>query len=100
MAQEQGGVKEIDRVRMKEPEMYRVRFHNDDFTPMDFVVMVLCVVFFKSETEAEKLMLDVHNNDSAIVGTYPLDIALSKAKKTHIMAINNGYPLKVTVEPE
>ena len=45
-------------------------------------------------------MLDVHNNDSAIVGIYPLDIALSKAKKTHIMAINNGYPLKITVEPE
>ncbi len=100
MAQEQGGIKEIDRIRMKEPDMYKVRFHNDDFTPMDFVVMLLCTVFFKSEEEAEALMLAVHNNNSAIVGTYQLDIALSKAKKAHLMAINNGFPLKITVEPE
>lgn len=86
------------RLHTAEPPMYCVRMHNDDVTTMDFVVMVLSVVFFKTEKDATKLMLEIHNHGSAIVGTYPLDIALSKADKAHKLAKSNGFPLKLTVE--
>lgn len=55
--------------RLDEPKMYHVIMHNDDVTTMDFVVKVLCVVFFKTTEQATQLMLDVHEHDSAIVGT-------------------------------
>ena len=69
--------------------MYNVIMHNDDVTTMDFVVYVLVRIFRKSEEDAETLMLKVHNEGSAVVGTYSQDIAQSKA---------NNYPLKLTIE--
>lgn len=84
---------------LQEPRQYNVVFHNDDFTPMDFVVSVLRSVFRKKDAEAEALMIKVHKEGSAIVGTYTLDIAASKASRTIRMARNENYPLSVTVEP-
>ena len=74
--------------------------YNDDFTTMEFVVMILKVVFFKSDTEAETLMLQVHHSDKAVVGIYSYDIAVSKVNKATQMARNAGFPLKLTYEPE
>ena len=88
------------RLKPEEPRRYRVVFHNDDFTTMEFVVRVLRVVFFKSETEAETLMMTVHRNGKAVVGLYPRDIALSKTQKATLMAKNAGFPLRITCEPE
>lgn len=82
----------------KEPNRYNVIMHNDDVTTMDFVVMVLKRIFRKSEADAETLMLRVHNEGSAIVGTYSKDIALSKADYTMNLAKQNGFPLKLTIE--
>ena len=78
--------------------MYNVIMHNDDVTTMDFVVYVLVRIFRKSENDAETLMLKVHNEGSAIVGTYSQDIAQSKANYTMNLAKENIYPLKLTIE--
>ena len=77
-----------------------VLFINDDFTTMDFVVEVLRQVFFKSEAEANALMLSIHKSGYAVVGIYPYDIAVSKVEKTNLLAREHGFPLKVTIEQE
>lgn len=87
------------RTRLSKPKMYNVIMHNDDVTTMDFVVHVLREVFFKSTEQATQLMLDVHHKDSAIVGTYTYDIAISKATKAAQMAKDEGFPLRLSVVP-
>ena len=62
--------------------------------------MVLKQVFFLSEEKAQALMLQVHHSDKAVVGIYTYDIAVSKARKASDMARANGFPLRLTVEPE
>lgn len=88
------------RLRPEEPRRFRVLLHNDDFTTMEFVVHVLRSVFFKSEAEAETLMMAVHRQGKAVVGVYSRDIAHSKAQKARAMAKEAGFPLKVTTEGE
>ena len=82
------------------PRRWKVTIYNDDFTTMEFVVKILRVVFFKNETEAEALMLKVHHSDKAVVGIYSYDIAVSKVDKATKMAQNEGFPLRLTYEPE
>lgn len=100
MAREQSQLKERQRTDIREPRRYKVIIYNDDFTTMEFVVMVLKQVFLKSEEAAEALMLQVHHSDKAVVGIYSYDIAVSKARKATNMAREQGYPLRLTVEPE
>lgn len=100
MAKEQTGIRERQRTDLREPRRYKVIIYNDDFTTMDFVVMILTQVFFKSEAEAEALMLQVHHGDKAVVGIYSYDVATSKVRKATDMARESGFPLRLTVEPE
>ncbi len=100
MAQEQSQLRERQRMELREPRRYKVIIYNDDFTTMEFVVMILKQVFLKSEEEAEALMLQVHHSDKAVVGIYTYDIAVSKARKATNMARENNFPLRLTVEPE
>ena len=100
MGKQQTNIKEKGRVSLKEPRLYKVVIYNDDFTTMDFVVKILTTVFFKSENEAEVLMMSVHKSGSAVVGIYSYDIALSKVRKATDMAREEGFPLKLTVLPE
>ena len=100
MAKEQSGLKERQRTDLREPRRYKVIIYNDDFTTMEFVVMILKQVFFKSEEEAQALMLQVHHSDKAVVGIYSYDIAVSKVRKATTMAREQGYPLRLTVEEE
>lgn len=100
MAKEQSQIKERQRTNLREPRRYKVIIHNDDFTTMDFVVMVLVQVFMKNQQEAEALMLQVHHSDKAVVGIYSYDIAVSKVHKATTLAREQGYPLLLTVEPE
>ena len=67
---------------------------------MEFVVMILKQIFFKSEAEAEALMLQVHHSDKAVVGIYSYDVATSKVRKATNLAREAGFPLRLTVEPE
>ena len=100
MAKEQSQLRERQRTDLREPRRYKVVIYNDDFTTMEFVVMILKQVFLKREEEAEALMLQVHHSDKAVVGIYSYDIAVSKARKATTMAREQGYPLRLTVEKE
>ena len=100
MAKEQSATKERQRTDLREPKRYKVTIYNDDFTTMEFVVMILKVVFFKSEADAQTLMLQVHHADKAVVGIYSYDIAVSKVNKATQMAREAGFPLRLTYEPE
>lgn len=80
------------------PPEKNVVFYNDDFTTMEFVVDVLVSIFNKSHEEAEKLMLQVHEAGSSVVGTYTYDIAVSRTNLTIQIARKNGFPLRVEVE--
>lgn len=97
MPNQSQNTKERIRSGIKEPGKYNVIFHNDDFTPMDLVTLILKHVFFKNEIEAESLMLKVHNEGKAIVGTYTYDIAMTKAASATQIARKNGFPLRITV---
>lgn len=100
MAKEQSCIRERQKVDLKEPKRYKVTIYNDDFTTMEFVVKILVEVFYKSEAEAEVLMLKVHHSDKAVVGIYTYDIAVSKVKRATMMARNEGFPLRLTYEPD
>ncbi len=91
---------DCQRTNLEEPGKYKVIIHNDDFTTMEFVVMILMQVFFYTDDKAEALMLKVHNENQAVVGIYTYDIAYSKARKATRMARENNYPLRLTVEAE
>ncbi len=100
MAKEQTTIKERTRLSTDIPRMYRVIMHNDDFTTMEFVVDVLKKVFFRSQEEATHLMLTVHKQGKATVGLYTLDVAMSKSQRAMRMARDQGFPFKLTWEPE
>lgn len=100
MEREQTQLREREHTKLREPRRYKVIIYNDDFTTMDFVVMILVQVFLKSETEAEALMMQVHYSDKATVGIYSYDIAASKARKATNMAREQGFPLRLSVEPD
>jgi len=79
------------------PKLYGVKIHNDDYTPMDFVVKLLVQVFRKSETEAVQLMLAVHETGESLAGVYSYDIAATKTMQAQRMADAAGFPLKITM---
>jgi ATP-dependent Clp protease adaptor protein ClpS len=83
-----------------EPPMYRVILHNDDYTPREFVVQVLMVVFNKSEEAATQLMWHVHKNGSGICGVYTYEVAETKVSAVRNLAREYGFPLRATMEPE
>lgn len=100
MANEQTSVRDRTHTNLREPRRYKVIIYNDDFTTMDFVVLVLTSVFFKTHIEAEKLMLKVHQCGSAIVGVYSYDVAASKVRKATMMARDQNFPLRLECKPE
>lgn len=85
--------------KLRKPPFYNVLMHNDDFTPMDFVVEMLEKYFEKSHEEAVALMLGVHHGDKAIVGTYPYDIAVTKQSRVIAEARSRKHPFQMSVEP-
>lgn len=87
-----------DDVRLEEPPLYRVLLINDDYTTMEFVVAVLKHVFHKSEAEATRIMLNVHQQGAGVCGLYPYEIAETKVEAVEALARENGFPLKCTME--
>jgi ATP-dependent Clp protease adaptor protein ClpS len=93
--------REKEKQKIKPPSKYKVVFHNDDYTPMDFVVITLVVVFNKSPTDAYQIMMNVHEKGRGIAGgPYSKEIAETKANKAMAFARAEGHPLKVTFEKE
>lgn len=88
------------RTKLSEPSMYRVLLHNDDFTPMDFVVQVLQVFFHKDVAQANKIMLEVHEKGIGLCGVYPRELAETKAVLVSEKARENQYPLRCTFEED
>jgi ATP-dependent Clp protease adaptor protein ClpS len=86
--------------KIEKPKKYKVVFHNDDYTPMDFVILILMQIFKKSFNQAREIMLTVHEKDKGIAGIYPKEIAATKSKRANKIARESGYPLLSTIEPE
>ena len=88
------------RQKVEEPPLYKVLLHNDDYTTMDFVLMVLEVVFHKNLQDATQIMLNVHKQGVGIAGVFSRDVAETKISLVHDMARKNDYPLKCSMEQE
>lgn len=84
--------------KVETPKMYQVILMNDDYTPMDFVVLVLKKFFGKKEEAAIKVMLDVHQKGSGVAGVFTLEIAEMKVMQTNQFAQMSQYPLKSILE--
>ena len=87
-------------IEVDEPKKFKVLLHNDDYTTMEFVVLVLEDVFNKTSSEAQDIMLKVHNEGVGICGIYCFEVAETKVKKVEVLASKEGHPLKITVEEE
>ena len=86
--------------KTEEPPKYRVLLHNDNYTTMDFVVMVLVDVFHKSQVDAVRIMLDVHRKGIGVVGTFSREVAETKVARVTALARKAEFPLLCTMEPE
>lgn len=85
---------------VKRPPMYAVVLHNDDYTPMEFVIEVLQTYFGHSVERATEIMLNVHYQGKGIAGVYPRDIAETKAQQVNKQARIAGHPLLCQIEPQ
>ncbi|WP_457606915.1 ATP-dependent Clp protease adaptor ClpS [Nitratifractor sp.] len=90
----------LDRTELREPPLYRVLLHNDDYTTMEFVVEVLMGIFHKSRDEAEEIMWTVHEKGKAVCGVYTFEIAQTKAEQVKIRARQASFPLLATIEAD
>ena len=84
--------------KTQRPPMYKVLLLNDDYTPMEFVVHVLEIFFAMNREKATQIMLTVHTEGSAVVGTFPRDIAETKSEQVNQYAQENQHPLVSKVE--
>jgi ATP-dependent Clp protease adaptor protein ClpS len=87
-----------DTTETREPRMYKVLLHNDDYTSMEFVVAILETVFHKSPHDATKIMLNVHNEGVGIAGVYTREICETKISVVHQLAKKNEFPLRCSME--
>ena len=86
------------KTKKQEPTLYKVVLLNDDYTTMDFVILVLEDVFQKSPAEAFRIMIQVHVNGRGIAGVYPWEVAETKVETVSTMARDAGYPLRAALE--
>ncbi len=94
------GTAVITRVKPKtqRPSMYRVLLLNDDYTPMDFVVGVLCSFFHKNVEDANRIMWQVHNNGVGECGVYTYEVADTKVTQVMEYARKHQHPLQCVME--
>lgn len=93
-----GSVETINRVET--PKMYKVVLLNDDYTPMDFVILILKRYFAKNEDQATQIMLDVHKKGAGVAGVFTLEVAEMKVMQVNQFSRTNQHPLKCTLEAE
>ena len=94
----QRGVMLETKPKTKKPSMYNVLLLNDDYTPMEFVIIVLAKIFNKKQEEATQIMLHVHKKGVGVCGTFTYEVAESKCKSVMDMAKKNEHPLQCTME--
>jgi ATP-dependent Clp protease adaptor protein ClpS len=87
------------RPALQKPPLYKVLLLNDDYTPMEFVVIVLEQFFRKNREEATRIMLNVHQRGSGVCGVYTREVAETKVDQVMDFAGQNQHPLQCTLEP-
>lgn len=85
---------------LQPPKVWKVIFLNDNQTPMEFVIELLTTIFRHTAESAKDLTLEVHNQGAAVVGSYTHEIAEQKGLEATQSARSNGFPLKITIEPD
>jgi ATP-dependent Clp protease adaptor protein ClpS len=88
------------RARTERPRLFKVILLNDDYTPREFVVVVLKGVFAMSRDQAYRVMMTAHKLGACVVAVYTKDVADTKAKEGTEAGRSAGYPLMFTTEPE
>ena len=86
--------------KTEKPKLYKVMLLNDDYTPREFVVLVLKSEFRMTEEQAYRVMITAHRKGLCVVAVFTKDIAETKASRATDMAQSKGYPLQFTTEPE
>jgi ATP-dependent Clp protease adaptor protein ClpS len=84
----------------QEPAKYKVIFINDETTPIEWVIEILVKLFKHSQTSAEALTLQIHNEGSAVVGIYSYEIAEQKSVEATLASRDKGFPLQIRLEKE
>ena len=95
-----GEVKEKSKPETRQPPLYRVMLHNDDYTTMQFVIEVLEGIFLKSPAEAHRIMMHVHTRGHGVCGAYPHEVAETKVALVHDRARAEGFPLRASMEED
>ena len=96
----QTGVATKTRPKTKKPSLYRVLLLNDDYTPMEFVILILEEVFNKSREDAMRIMLHVHNQGVGECGVFPYEVAETKVTRVMDAARRNSHPLQCVMEKQ
>jgi ATP-dependent Clp protease adaptor protein ClpS len=96
----QSGLATEKDTKVEKVRRFKVLLHNDDYTTMEFVVLVLMKFFHKSETEATHIMLSVHHKGHGVAGLFTKDVAESKVDQVQAYAKEQDMPLRLTAEPE
>jgi len=95
---EESGVLEAQRTRTQPPRMFKVLLLNDDYTPMEFVIIVLKRFFAMDQEQATRIMLKVHNEGRGVCGVFPRDIAATKVEQVSAFARQHQHPLACVME--
>jgi ATP-dependent Clp protease adaptor protein ClpS len=88
------------RTKTQRPPLYKVILLNDDYTPREFVVLVLKAVFRMNEDQSYRVMMTAHQKGACVIAVYARDVAETKAKEATELGKQKGYPLFFTTEPE
>ena len=98
---DQGGAVVLERrtLKTKPPQMYQVLMLNDDYTPMEFVVVVIQEFFNKDRESATQIMLKIHLDGKGVCGVFSKDVAATKVDQVTEAARKNGHPLQCVSEP-
>jgi ATP-dependent Clp protease adaptor protein ClpS len=96
--EQHGALLEAEKAKVKPPPLYKVMLLNDDYTPMDFVVVVLQTVFAMSREKATQVMLQVHREGMGVCGTYTREVASAKVDQVRSIARKHQHPLQCTME--
>ena len=96
--QREDAVLESKKAKVKQPPMFKVLLLNDDYTPMDFVVVVLQKFFALSREKATQVMLKVHREGIGVCGVYPKDVAATKVEQVKSYSKQHQHPLQCVME--
>jgi ATP-dependent Clp protease adaptor protein ClpS len=94
----EGVALEPERQKIKPPPLFKVVLLNDDYTPMDFVIVVLERIFRMNREQATVVMLKVHRNGRGVCGVFPRDVAATKVEQVSVFARHHQHPLACVME--